>query len=289
MPKDLGNVERLEELDISGTAIRRVPSSFLRLKNLKMLNCQGCSGLPPQSLLGLLFGCFLPSSDIGFVLPDSFAGLRCLNKLNLSYCHLKDGAIPSDLSGLSSLLALDLSGNDFERSPESISQLFKLRAIFLRSCKRLRSLPELPSSVVSVAAEDCISLEEHSNELSAIVSDETGLALLRTCTPRESQGGKLGTLSLSTAEGDLMNERTIKANIDLARVISGTSSASRIPMWFQNPRMGSSITTRLHPDLDDSRKWLGFALYFVFQIHELETWESPRFSRILDICTTHLV
>lgn len=210
MPKDLGNVERLEELDISGTAIRRVPSSFLRLKNLKMLNCQGCSGLPPQSLLGLLFGCFLPSSDIGFVLPDSFAGLRCLNKLNLSYCHLKDGAIPSDLSGLSSLLALDLSGNDFERSPESISQLFKLRAIFLRSCKRLRSLPELPSSVVSVAAEDCISLEEHSNELSAIVSDETGLALLRTCTPRESQGGKLGTLSLSTAEGDLMNERTIK-------------------------------------------------------------------------------
>ncbi|KAG7943392.1 hypothetical protein I3843_15G035900 [Carya illinoinensis] len=77
-----------------------------------------------------------------------------------------------------------------------------------------------------------------------------------------------------------MKEPLRYANIDLARVISGTSSASRIPMWFQNPRMGSSITTRLHPDLDDSRKWLGFALYFVFQIHELETWESPRFSRL---------
>ncbi|KAF5468062.1 hypothetical protein F2P56_012244 [Juglans regia] len=286
MPEDLGNVERLEELDISGTAIRQVPSSFLRLQNLKMLNCQECSGLPAQSLLGLLFGCFLPSCDIGFVLPDSFSGLRCLNKLNLSFCHLEDGAIPSDLSGLSSLLALDLSGNDFTLLPESISQLPKLRVLFLRRCIWLRSLPELPSNIVNVAAEDCISLKEYSNEISGIISDESGLshvdfkkngtALVVTGKLRRQSKHSImsGTFSLPAAQGKLMNERTIKANIDLARVIGGGSRGVGIPMWFQNQRMGSSITIRLHQDMDDSRKWLGCALYFVFEIYDLESWES---------------
>ncbi|KAG6620983.1 hypothetical protein I3842_Q046000 [Carya illinoinensis] len=131
MPEGLENLEHLEELDMSETAIRQFPSSITRLRNLKMLSFQGRSG-PPKSFLGLFVTCLLGNPDTGLVLPPSFSStLWNLNKLNLSYCHLMDGAIPDDLSGLSSLLALDLRGNDFTFLPESISQLPKLSFIFL--------------------------------------------------------------------------------------------------------------------------------------------------------------
>ncbi|KAF5468029.1 hypothetical protein F2P56_012222 [Juglans regia] len=80
---------------------------------------------------------------------------------------------------------------------------------------------------------------------------------------------------LKNGQGDLLKEiRTIKADIDVAARGLG------IPMYFQNQSMGSSITIQLHPDLDDSRKWLAYALYFFYEINDLESWESTRFTRL---------
>ncbi|XP_035546557.1 disease resistance-like protein DSC1 [Juglans regia] len=272
MPEGLGNLEHLEELDISETAIRQFPSSITRLQNLKMLSFQGCSGLPPKLFLKRLVTWFWGNPDTGLVLPTSLSSTLCsLKNLDLSNCHLKDGAIPNDLSELSSLLALDLSGNDFTLLPESISQLSKLYVIFLRSCSRLRSLPELPSSIVYVDAQDCISLETCSNKIHTWVADDTGLAILKsTDMPRRLKNG----------QRDLLKERTTKAHSDLARVISGASRAIGIPTWFQNQSMGSSITIRLHPDLDDGRMWWGYTLYVSYEINDLESWESTRFTRL---------
>ncbi|KAF5468056.1 hypothetical protein F2P56_012239 [Juglans regia] len=231
MPEGLGNLERLEELDLSETAIRQFPSSITCLQNLRLLSFQGCSGLPPKSFLKRLVTWFWGNPDTGLVLRTSLSRALCsLKKLDLSNCHLKDGAIPNDLSELSSLLALDLSGNDFTLLPESISQLSKLVIIFLRRCCQLQSLPELPSSTAYVDALDCISLETPSNKLHAW------------------------------------------AHIDVAARGVG------IPMWFQNQSMDSSITIGLHPDFADRRKWFGYALYFVFEINDLESWESTRFT-----------
>jgi Leucine-rich repeat (LRR) protein len=55
MPEDLGNLERLKVLDFGGTAIRQVPSSIQKLKNLEFLSFHGCEGLLvlPTSSLGL--------------------------------------------------------------------------------------------------------------------------------------------------------------------------------------------------------------------------------------------
>ncbi|XP_042961209.1 uncharacterized protein LOC122295976 isoform X3 [Carya illinoinensis] len=270
MPEGLGKLEHLEELNMNETAIRQFPSSITRLRNLKMLSFRGSSG-PPKSFLNLFVTCLLGNPDTGLVLPTSFSSTQwSLNKLNLSYCHLMDGAIPDDLSGLSSLLALDLSGNDFTFLPESISKLPKLSFIFLGHCSKLRSIQELPSRIVCVEAEGCISLETRSDKIHTLVSDETGLAFL--CGTRKPSRSKEGQ------HDRLLNERrTIQANIDLARVTWGGSRGGGIPMWFQNQSMGSSITIRLQPDLDDGRKWLGFALYFFYEIHDLESWESTRF------------
>ncbi|XP_040997410.1 TMV resistance protein N-like isoform X3 [Juglans microcarpa x Juglans regia] len=205
MPEGLGNLEHLEELDLSETAIRQFPSSITRLQNLRLLSFQGCSGLPPKSFLKRLVTWFWGNPDTCLVLRTSLSSALCsLKKLDLSNCHLKDGAIPSDPSELSSLLALDLSGNDFTLLPESISQLSKLVIIFLRRCCQLQSLPELPSSTAYVDALDCISLETRSNKLHAWVSDETGLATLNWFRkPRRLKDG----------QRDLLKERTIKLSV----------------------------------------------------------------------------
>ncbi|KAG7943390.1 hypothetical protein I3843_15G035800 [Carya illinoinensis] len=272
MPEGLGNLEHLEELDMNRTAIRQFPSSITPLRNLKMLSFRGSSG-PPKSFLGPFVTCLWGNPDAGLVLPTSFLSTLCnLKKFDLSYCHLTDGAVPDDLSGLSSLESLDLSGNDFVLLPESISQLSKLRVIFLNRCSRLRSLPELPSSIIEAHVQDCMSLETHSNQLDILISDEKGIPHIMMTRPSQLKDEQ---------HGGLLNERrTIKAHIDLARIISGGSRGVGIPMWFQNQSMGSSITIRLHPDLDDSRKWLGFALYFFYEIHDLESWESTRCTRL---------
>ncbi|XP_024933783.3 disease resistance protein RUN1 [Ziziphus jujuba] len=42
LPENLGDIEGLEELDLSRTAIRKLPSSICLLKNLKVLSLEGC-------------------------------------------------------------------------------------------------------------------------------------------------------------------------------------------------------------------------------------------------------
>jgi Leucine-rich repeat (LRR) protein len=145
MPEDLGNLKRLTVLDVRRTAIRQVPSSIQKLKNLKDLCFGGCKGL--------------------LVYPTSFLGLCHLTTLDLSYCDLPDGAIPNDLSSMSSLQILDLRGNNIEHIPESISQLSKLKIILLRDCSRLRSLPILPPNVLYVQADDTTSLKTLCREM----------------------------------------------------------------------------------------------------------------------------
>ena len=49
LPENLGNIEGLEELDLSGTAITGLPLSVVHLKNLKILSLRGCVGLSSKS------------------------------------------------------------------------------------------------------------------------------------------------------------------------------------------------------------------------------------------------
>ena len=195
MPEDLGNLERLVELDVSQTAIRQVS--------------------PPISLLFtsclLLFTtCLSPSANIGLVLPTSFSGLCSLTTLDLSYCNLSDGSILKDLISLSSLRSLDLSGNNFERIPENISQLSKLREISLGKCSRLRSLPKLPLSILYVWADYCASLETDSDQIDLRTSDETGVAVISCSRSDEYKDLKLRNISFSTAQTDLMMRKKLE-------------------------------------------------------------------------------
>lgn len=145
LPENLVDLECLEELDVSETAMIEVPSSIVLLKSLKRLSFQGCNGPKPWNC----FQCLLPvggQSSLSLLLP-SLAGLFSLTELNLSDCNLIEGGIPSDIGCLSTLKNLNLSRNNFVSLPESISQLSNLQFLNLRSCQRLQALPELPSSI----------------------------------------------------------------------------------------------------------------------------------------------
>ena len=132
------NMESVEELDVSETPIRQVLSSIGLLTNLK-----GLSTRPWNELLSYVIRRRLTAMDL---LLSSLAGP--LTKLDLSYFNLKE--IPDDIGCLFSLIELDLSGNNFVSLLESIIKLSSLKHLSLNDCKRLQSLPNLPSSITQM-------------------------------------------------------------------------------------------------------------------------------------------
>ncbi|KAK2984919.1 hypothetical protein RJ640_001272, partial [Escallonia rubra] len=140
LPENLGNLGCLEELHADGTAVIQLPPSFELLKNLKILSLRGCK--PQSSISPFLHRLLMLSS---------------LQELNISYQNLL--ALPPDISCLSSLFMLDISGNDFVNLPSSMSQLPRLQTLWLLGCKKLQVLPELPQSIREVFASDCVSLQ----------------------------------------------------------------------------------------------------------------------------------
>ena len=157
--ENLGNIKGLEELDVSGTAITRLPSSVVLLKNLKVLSLRGCEGLASESSNNLLSFLLMRRRrpDPMSMLEHSLPGLWSLTELNLSYCNL--WAIPDVFVHLSSLIRLNLNGNNFLCLPKSIIQLSKLKGLHFCGCTDLRLLPELPLSIEFIDAVECTSLE----------------------------------------------------------------------------------------------------------------------------------
>ena len=172
LPDDLGRLQCLVELHVDGTGIKEVPSSINLLTNLQELSLAGCKGWESKSWnLAFSFGSWPTLEPLR--LPR-LSGLYSLKILNLSDCNLLEGALPIDLSSLSSLEMLDLSRNSFITIPANLSGLSRLHVLMLPYCKSLQSLPELPSSIRYLNAEACTSLETFSCSPSACTSKRYG-------------------------------------------------------------------------------------------------------------------
>ncbi|KAM0035016.1 putative TIR domain, P-loop containing nucleoside triphosphate hydrolase [Helianthus debilis subsp. tardiflorus] len=81
-----------------------------------------------------------------------------LRKLDLSHSSLRDGEIPPDIGELFNLRELNLSWNDFTRLDFSLSQLTRLKILYLNQCELLVELPKLPLGIVTLEANFCKSL-----------------------------------------------------------------------------------------------------------------------------------
>ncbi|XP_062019134.1 disease resistance protein RUN1-like isoform X2 [Rosa rugosa] len=268
IPENIGNVECLEELDISGTAIRQMPSSIVYLRNLKKLSCSWCSG---QVSTSLLFPC-LPEVCPGpnFLLPASLSGFSSLMSLNLSYCNLIDGALPNDLDRMSSLMELKLRGNNFTSIPESICRLSKLIKLELDGCIRLQSLPKLPSSIKLVGAAGCMSLKSDSDQYDVFYSSEKTVWINKLTTSticsiniRNSQFAAWLNIYHE------VNEVQVDISLPVRTAYGLSIGTHGIPNWFNNWSRNFSITIPLRKGLIyNSRLWRGCAFYVGLEVDE---------------------
>uniref|UniRef100_A0A1J3GQ11 TMV resistance protein N n=1 Tax=Noccaea caerulescens TaxID=107243 RepID=A0A1J3GQ11_NOCCA len=163
IPDDIGQLQSLEKLDLSGNDFKSLPTSMTNLSRLKyarLSNCIKLVALPELTQLQTLklSGC----SNLRSLLNLSHAfhervrygllelGLdNCRNFKSLSY----------QVRQLTSLIHLDLSRHDFEEIPESIRELSSLGTLCLNNCKKIKSVKDLPESLKHLYAHGCDSLE----------------------------------------------------------------------------------------------------------------------------------
>ncbi|WCJ40476.1 Disease resistance protein (TIR-NBS-LRR class) family [Euphorbia peplus] len=177
LPDEITMLKSLEELILSGCSnLAELPVDLEKLESLRLLHADGTtlqqgnsSGTEDSKELTLSLW---HSNSWSWLLQRrwakatnfSLASLpRFLVSLSLADCKLSDNAIPADISCLSCLQHLNLSGNPFHCLPESINSLDMLNSLMLERCSTLQTLPELPTNLGSLKAEDCTSLERISN------------------------------------------------------------------------------------------------------------------------------
>ncbi|XP_061995372.1 TMV resistance protein N-like isoform X2 [Rosa rugosa] len=145
LPEKLGDLESLEVLDVGYSGIKQLPFSVLRLGKLKGgLSCIGCKKMTaPLSAW--------PSSI------EEYCSYSVLLRLDLSDCNLLE--LSDGIAHLYSLKTLRLCRNKLESLPVTVNRLRCLTHLELEACKRLKSVPELSSSVIRIDAHDCTALE----------------------------------------------------------------------------------------------------------------------------------
>ncbi|KAG7940994.1 hypothetical protein I3843_16G015500 [Carya illinoinensis] len=242
------NMKHLSELYLDKTAIEEIPLSIQNLTGLTLLNLSGCKDHPSESWHSLLY----------------LSALTSLVALDLSDCNLSDGAIPGDLSGLCSLESLILSGNNFTCLPDSISQLSKLKFLYLNKCSKLKLLPNLPSSTqLVVMARECSSLENCSNQVTVWTSDKTGFTIINCLSSVDDEESEVSFQDL------LVQPRWMSYKEEPIQHGKGWLSPlpdTQIPNWFHHQNYGSSVSIPLSPDLSKNNRWRGIAVYTVFEV-----------------------
>lgn len=251
LSEDLGNMRALMELHADGTAIKQFPSSIRLLHSLEALTLGGRKGIPYKSWSSIFWPSFLPrklQNSSALTLP-SLSGLRLIRNLDVSHCNLS-GASLNDISCLSLLEKLNLSGNDFVSIPTSFAQLSGLKRLGLVGCKNLQTLPELPSTIDIIDAQDCISLEE----LPSTMYNSRSLRFDFSNCSKLAENQTIESLaSMLVPQG----------RIDPYRALNMFLPGSRVPKWFTNRNMGDCVRLNL-PQPWSYRKFKGFAACAVF-------------------------
>ncbi|KAK8633471.1 hypothetical protein V6N13_014316 [Hibiscus sabdariffa] len=305
-PEIDGKMDCLLKLYLDRTGIEGLPSSIGKLSNLILLNLKDCRNLVslPSSIGGCtslrnlnLSGCRRVLSFIGFKAPSSklrknlhslfkviprgrtnpmvlmlpsLLGLSSLKRLILRDCNLCEGDIPNDISCLSSLRGLDLSGNKFLSIPSSLTQLSKLEYLGLSNCRELKSLPELPANIEGVSIDDCVSLELVANPQKVCNSMEWAYIRGINCY-RLAENVNALTL--------LKNHLKVFANS--RKIFSIILPGNEIPEWFSHQRVESSIKIPLPLNIRDDSQWMGVAFCCIFVNHDTSGEEHINYSAVI--------
>ncbi|XP_054777994.1 TMV resistance protein N-like [Prosopis cineraria] len=170
-PHIVGNMDSLMYIYADGSAINEMPSSIGSLPRLDSLYLRSCKSLEelPDSLLTLhnlrviLLGGLKPHGrkSLKKVLQESQLTIMSFSKLarlDLHDCGLLDEDLDLTLKCFKNVRDLNLSWNDFVSLPGCIKECVHLWRLIVGNCKRLRDIPELPSSLGDIMANNCTSL-----------------------------------------------------------------------------------------------------------------------------------
>ncbi|XP_020415535.1 disease resistance protein RML1A [Prunus persica] len=178
--ESIGDLEKLVFLNLKDCKnLMKLPIRISMLQSLQKLILSGCSNLvlpasmivknqldsPPSDMkkVCLLSAVKSWQSIRSWVLPRRYLQLtsaslpQFLKSLDMAYCNLSE--IPNDLSSLSSLEYLKLSGNPFLSLSVNMNGLSKLQTLLLDRCTNPEMIPELPPSVKTLRAYRCTSLK----------------------------------------------------------------------------------------------------------------------------------
>ncbi|XP_024022074.1 LOW QUALITY PROTEIN: putative disease resistance protein At4g11170 [Morus notabilis] len=239
----------IQVLNLSDLSIKQVPLSIELLENLVELSLEGCQHIKhlPAVLPRNLEILNLRNSSIEQVSSLSIEGLDCLREFYLGGCKMLE----------------NLSGNPFENIPSSIIKLHRLRILDIKNCKKLRSLPQLPSSVTHLDASGCTSLET----ISSSGCWKLGFNIQHVTRPFISK-----TFSFRNCWKLERNARSIlidflygvdKLNLEGRRhTIEVCYPGNEIPKWFRHQDEGISTTMKLPHGWHNSN-FMGFAICIV--------------------------
>ncbi|KAM7461551.1 hypothetical protein LguiA_029672 [Lonicera macranthoides] len=254
LPEDLGSLGCLKALGLDGTAITHLPLSIGGLNNLGFLSCRK-SPQPSTSPFQFLFPLKRKQKEdpTRSLVLLSVSGLHSLISLDVGGCNMFDGAIPSDIELMCSLEILYLDKNYFTKIP-SLNKLSQLSHLYLDGCKMLYVLPELPSSIEVLSANDCPSLRLFADQFTNInkvryVSFRNCLQLLKEAANGECKN-ITSTLWQHLTQVDLLYRSILLPGRD-------------IPEWFHKQTTGTSISWKLRSNWShDNFKGYGFCIAF---------------------------
>ncbi|GJR40322.1 disease resistance TIR-NBS-LRR class family protein [Tanacetum coccineum] len=128
-PRDLDQLECLEELTFSSTEIKYLPDNFCKLKHLKSFNIKSCWLLEklPEDIgrLESLETLILTDCKLLQDIPNSICKMKYINKLHLRFC-IRVVELPEEIGSLEGLKELNIEGTGITRLPQSI---FRLRGL----------------------------------------------------------------------------------------------------------------------------------------------------------------
>ncbi|XP_059461815.1 disease resistance protein RUN1-like [Corylus avellana] len=279
---NLGEMESLTTLLADRTAIRQVPFSIVQLKNLKYLSLCGCKGSPSKSLPSLFWSWISPRKSPKSVnlLPAALQGLNSLTHLCLWDYNLLDDGIPTDLWNLCSLKILDLRCNSFESLSTSLGGLSRLQDLRLDRCRKLKSIPNLPTSLIFLDARHCTALERMP-DLSKL-SNMNGLYLTNCHKLVEIPGlDKRSNPIVSVGMEGCMNlTHTFKQSFLQEWVMRGVGSVfgiflpgNNIPNWFTYQCEGPSVHFEV-PTVDPLLKEFGVYVVYASRVQVLSSYKG---------------
>ncbi|KAG4123186.1 hypothetical protein ERO13_D11G312326v2 [Gossypium hirsutum] len=254
-------------------------SGLSSLRRLSLRDCNLCEGDIPRDISGISSLKHLDLRGNNFIsIPASLTGLSKLGFLDLSNCNmctLGEADIHSYISGLSSLVHLGLSGNNFISMPVSLTRLSKLQFLGLSYCKMLKSLPEIPTRLGHVCLDGCSSLEVCNLVDSAafraincfkLAENINALTLREVCNLLDSAAFRaINCFKLAENMNALIVlKKQLKAFANSRKNFDIIMPGSEIPEWFSQQKSDSSINIPLPINLQKDIQWIGVACCCIF-------------------------